>query len=455
VDWETTRCLAAATQTDLGYARSVVRLIVGERFRAVAPASGVDVMVVTRWALAALRRRAWRDFTLTSALMLGILLIVLTGYWWPVVPMLACAVAAVAYERWVRDERVLARTMLRGRFRGADSPEPISGRVHARLAVVEAEQRGDVIVFPGEKAFVGSGRRVIHDRVLIQAALGKRNKEGSRAIPKSFTNAELHTALEDALRHMGFPELHVGERLYVNGKHVSADSRLLPNPLAPPVAVAPAGLLQESCEHPTADARTYLCAEIRGWKGQLVVSLFARAVQARGSLQVEWGFQVLPPLKDHFLYIDQRYQIHPCLQFVKAIGTGVIWCIPELITSPFNFARYAWSPVRDARRERWQAYAISRGFVFNYGSLHSIRENAVGNRMLHYFLLQDELTFILLAEHTMFRALGNFLEAHDVDMTQFEAQEKTFVNNISNYNINEVNGKNFAIGDHTRVTVSK
>ena len=29
--------------------------------------------------------------------------------------------------------------------------------------------------------------------------------------------------------------------------------------------------------------------------------------------------------------------------------------------------------------------------------------------MLHYFLAQDELTFILLAEHTMLRALGNFL----------------------------------------------
>jgi hypothetical protein len=62
-DWETTRYLAVATQLNLRYARFVVSQIIGEPFRAVAPAAGADVVVVTRWALAALRRRAWRDAT--------------------------------------------------------------------------------------------------------------------------------------------------------------------------------------------------------------------------------------------------------------------------------------------------------------------------------------------------------------------------------------------------------
>lgn len=71
-DWETTRYLAAATQLDLNYARFVVHQIVEEPFRAVAPAAGADVVVVTRWALAALRRRAWRDGVLTGLLILKI-----------------------------------------------------------------------------------------------------------------------------------------------------------------------------------------------------------------------------------------------------------------------------------------------------------------------------------------------------------------------------------------------
>src|SRR6266480_3357703 len=71
-DWETTRYLAVETQLNLRYASSVVRQIIGEPFGAVAPAAGADVVVVTRWALAALRRRAWRDAVLTGLLITGL-----------------------------------------------------------------------------------------------------------------------------------------------------------------------------------------------------------------------------------------------------------------------------------------------------------------------------------------------------------------------------------------------
>src|SRR5262249_23995412 len=154
----------------------------------------------------ALRRRAWRDAVLACSLVLGMLCAVLTGTWIPLSAMASVAVVVVAFERWLCDERTIARLMLRGQFRGRDAPESQSPRVRERLAVVQEQQRGDVVVFPGAKAVVGSGRRVIHNRILIQAALGKRDEDGRRRTPKSFTNAELHTALETALRRMGFPE---------------------------------------------------------------------------------------------------------------------------------------------------------------------------------------------------------------------------------------------------------
>src|SRR5262249_1637464 len=154
---------------------------------------------------------------------------------------------------------------------------------------------------------------------------------------------------EKALKAMGFPELRVGERLYVNGQHVASDPRILPDPLAPPVACAPFGLLYNGCVHPTPDARTYLCAEIGGWQGQLVVSLFARAVQARGSLQVEWSFQVLPPLNKYFLEIDRRYEHARARQLANALGAGVTGFVPALISSPVQLARYVKMPLDDRR----------------------------------------------------------------------------------------------------------
>jgi hypothetical protein len=451
VDWETTRYLSAAVQLDPAYARQVVQRIIGEPFLAVAPAAGTDVVTVTRWALAGLRRQAQRDAVLTCLLLLGIAAVIVFWTWLVLVSLAVVAILVVAYERWVRDEKIIARLMLRGRFRGRVAPVSTNPRIEERLAVVKAQQRGNLVVFRGgQPAFVGSGLRVLHRRILIQAALGRRKKNGKRQQPIPFSNPELHGALEKALNAMGFPELRVGERLYVNGQHVADDPLILPHPLGPPVASPPFALLYNGCVHPTPDARTYLCAEIGGWKGQLVVSLFARAVQARGSLQVEWGFRVLPPLKKYFLEIDRRYELPKARQVVNALGAGVAGFAPALLLSPVRLARYLKIPLDELRHIRKQSYAIRNGLVFDYGSERSIREDAIGGEWLHYFLAQDELTFILLAEHTMLRALGNFLKAHKVDMEQFEEQEKTFINNVSKYNINQVNAQNVSVGDKSR-----
>ena len=278
-DWETTRYLAVATQLNLRYARSVVGQIVGEPFRAVAPAAGADVVVVTRWALAALRRRAWRDATLTGLLVIGAVASIWGWTWIPIVVIAVLAILVVAFEQWVRDVRVLARLMLRGRFRARHAPSSSSRRIEDRLAVVQRQQKGNLVIFRGRSAFVGSGRKVVHDRIVVNVARGKKGKGGKRQPPIPFSTLQLHGALETALKNMDFPELRVGQQLHVNGEHVAADPRLLPEVLGPPVADAPSGLLIEGCAHPTPEARTYVCAEISGWKGQLVVSLFTRAVQ--------------------------------------------------------------------------------------------------------------------------------------------------------------------------------
>src|SRR5690348_13461031 len=97
-DWETTRYLAVSTQLNLRYARFVVSQIIGEPFRAVAPAAGADVVVVTRWALAALRRRAWRDAALTGLLVTGLVVAIWDWTWIPIAVVAALAVFVVAYE---------------------------------------------------------------------------------------------------------------------------------------------------------------------------------------------------------------------------------------------------------------------------------------------------------------------------------------------------------------------
>jgi hypothetical protein len=451
-NWEATRYLAAATQLDLKYARLVASKIIGEPFRAVAPATGADVVVVTRWALAALRRRAQRDIALTCLLIAGVAVAVSTGTLTPIVIMAALAVFVVAYERWVRDVKIIAHKMLRGRFRAHDAPPSPNQRTEKRLAVVRKQQNGNLVVFRGRSPFVGSGEDYFRNHIVLDVALGKK-KNGKRQPPIPFSTPELHKALETALKGMEFPDIRVGQRLYVNGKHVNSDPRLLPHKLGPPATYASADLLRDGC-NPASEARTYVCAEIGGWKGQLVVSLFARAVQTRGSLQVEWVFRVLPPLHTNMLLVDRRYELPVVAQIPKAMATGVLWFVPALISAPVTLARYAALPFIEMARTLGQSYRIRRGYVFNYGSPRSIRENPISHRRPHDFVARDGLTFVVLAQHTLLRALKKFLKAHKVDMKPFASQERV-INKINSYNIDKINAQNVAVGNKPHASGGK
>ena len=128
--------------------------------------------------------------------------------------------------------------------------------------------------------------------------------------PEPFSSQNLHTAPAEALDHesglaKNLHNIRVYERLFVNGLHIQKNRQLLPDPLCAPPTSVNKGLLSAAALHPSPEARTYVCVEMPGWQGQLVVTLFIRAVNAGGSLYVESTFRVLPPLKAKFLWIDR------------------------------------------------------------------------------------------------------------------------------------------------------
>jgi len=321
--------------------------------------------------------------------------------------------------------------------------------------MVGQQQNGNLIVFRGRSPFVGSGQSYLYDHIVVDVARGEKKKNGKRQPPIPFSTAQLHEALEAALKSMEFPGIRVGQRLYVNGEHIMSDARLLPQKDGPPATDASAGLLRDGC-NPASEARTYVCAEIGGWKGQLVVSLFTRAVQSHGSLQVEWRFHVLPPLHTDFLLVDRRYELPVVGQIPKAMTTGVLWFAPALVSAPVMLAYHAILPFIEMARTLAQSYRIRHGYAFNYGAPRSIREIAVSDRRLHEFVAVDWLTFIALAQHTLVTALREFLESHKVDMRQFSSQERVIIRSkVNKYNVDKINGHNVAFGDKPRASGDK
>ncbi|MEU1307713.1 FHA domain-containing protein [Streptomyces cinnamoneus] len=476
---QTTRCLSAATQLDARFAALVVDRIVDQPFRALSPAYGVDLAVVTRWAVATLRRRAARDAVLlvvllwsAAALLIGLhrqdltalaeardargILEQVAGRWPVLCTALVAALLACATERWITDYFVLERRMTRDRFKAADAPEPHTRRVRDRLTVVAARPHGNLMVFATYYPFAGSGLLVDEWSFAIDIQQGATGGDGVRKKPKPFEAADLHTALIQALRELGIPDLRVDERLFVSGYDVRGDTRLLPDRFEPPVTSIGPEVIRGRPTGPGAPSRAYVCVEVPAWGGQLVVTLFVRAVRTHGSLFLESIAFTLPPLLGRYQAVDTLRLRSGAGALADAVVAASARTLPDLLSSPVATARHVRRRYRAHRRRRGQKRYIRHGYPFDYGALPSIREEAAGEDRVRYFLELDEIMVVKVVQERVLKSVADFLAAHDVDLAEFASHQTTINNSTVNNNndnrirFGNINGSGNRVGHEMR-----
>jgi hypothetical protein len=464
-DRETTRYLSAATQINPDYARAVVARVVHEPYRALAPAHGADVTVVARWALDSIRRIARRDAVLTIILIAGVFFSVLFGVLiqtsaWvvfaTVMVMFALAFFCIAYEYWVRWYGILAGQMLRDAFDPEAAPQPTSGRVNQRLQAAADRKSGNLVVFAGQSAFIGSGSRLAQEQIVIDVSARKeKDDDDSSSEPIPFTNTDVHVAIAKAVANLKLPGLNVMERVFVNGRHVRGNGELQRQPLEPPFASVTDELLHGAAEHPTADARTYVCAEIHGWQGQLVVTMFARVVHTGGWLYIEYSFYLLPPIDAAYTMVDSLYAESMGRRLRKVWAWGALRSVPYLLYAPFSLVKQSAQTFVWSSHESMQGHLIHRGQSFDYGALRSIREDACRRGNQHYFIQRDITMYLLLLQNSLLREVENFLNDHNVPTTEFKAQAKVIIDaSYNNYSVHigKVSASTFAVGDTAKAS---
>jgi hypothetical protein len=465
MDRETTRYLSAAAQLDVEYAAKVARMVISDPIRALAPAYGADVAVVARWAVDSLMRRWRRDIALLITILLGVFLI-----WWmsnfgvltggaAVLAVLIAAWVIVSGEYWVRWYSVVVRHMLRECFDPGYAPEPRHQWVRDRIDAVSARRRGNLVVFQGKRAFVGSGQRLSREHVIIDVSRGRKVKNGKPRKPQSFTNADVHQALMSAMKELEFNDMKVEERLFVNGRHLKGNEDFLPNgETAPPAVSVGSGLLLEATLDPTPDARTYVCVEMPGWQGQLVVTLFVRAVHTGGSLYVEWEYRVLPPLMDRFQRVDLNFGVAWPRRMWLAGLRGAREVVPALCKAPLALAADVIHVVAAKRRKKLITEAIRQGQSFDYGASSSIREDARGHNRQHHFLERDEIMFVLMSQGTLVREVRTFLRKHDVSLAGFDQQVDEISKSTYKFysvHLGDVSGSVVTVGDKSTASMKK
>ncbi|MDN3026448.1 FHA domain-containing protein [Streptomyces sp. S.PB5] len=453
-----TRYLAAATQLDPWFADVVVRQVVDEPYRALAPVFGADLGIVTRWAIGARRRRLVRDLVLTAALVALLTLLGtgvrnqfdiiksgdLGGTWWQPyavggAAMFVLAWLTLAVDLWVTAYLVLRRRLAPARYEPAQAPHPMTRRVRTRLDTVAERPSGNLIVCSGYWPFAGSGDQIDTWEMPIDIRHGSTKPDGSRRTPLPLDTGELYDVLIAAARLIGLDNLRVEERLFVDGLNVARDPNLLPDRERPPLSRVPVPVMRTMPDGLGATKRSYVSIEVPAWSGQSVLTMYLRAVVVHGTLYLEWSAHALLPMRAWYYTVDNLPHRTAAGAAAVALGHALPRVPRALAAAPRALLRRAAEACRTAAERRRQRSTIRGGYRFDYGASLSIREYASGDDEGRYYIGRDLTRALFTTQQHLLNTVGDFLRSKGIASEQFDRFQQ---NLVQNFNDNRVQAQN-------------
>ncbi|MFC5832296.1 FHA domain-containing protein [Nonomuraea insulae] len=474
----TTRYLCAASYIDASFAHDVISETLGQPYRACAPSYGVDMPAVVKHALAAERLRTARDLLL---LLIAAVTLAAAALWLldalpdalpdlddlddlslADVPLVAALAAVPLFLAWLVVAThifhtrvvVLGRRLSSRRFTPAAAPTPLGPTARRHVSRLIQAQRGNVVVFAGYVPFVGSGADYHGWSFAIDITKAARKDRP----PKPFHSDDVHLYLAQEVAATGLPNLRLADQLFINGIDINHAPDLLPDPLAPPVVSADAEVLSAVARSPESSARVYLGVEVLGWGGQLIVTIFIRAVRLRGSLFLEGATYVLPPLAPEYSLVD-RVSSDVLTGLFVAATQAAARTVPLFVSAPPRLARRWWRGTVRRRQERDDRAVIHSRGLYDYGARRSIREMAMGDDLRRFFIERDVEMFDKVVHEAVFKGIGRFLDDHGID-TGEAAQRITQITNNKidikgqGHNFGTVNGQNQLFGGSNNQAVN-
>lgn len=495
-----TRLLSAGTYLDPVYRRAVIRELVKNRFRVVAPSYGYDAVSVLAHALAARRLRRLQLWLSAGSVAVLWILAGNGTLGFPVaVPLMCWAVWAMAYLRRIATLHILmGRLKERGTDGGFDGAYP-ANRALTDLLVhkIDSEQSASasLVFYGGFVPFVGAGlgtRDWANAQLLIGArklrftpkdrsadgergpagrGLGLDTDERKAVVPFTVDDITRYVAgrMAEDLRERAAQDERI-EGLTVERRRFTTAIRTNDRTRGPGWSRLPGvGDLPDVHWREDYDAaREYLCVRIGSWNEELVTSIFVGFDLKGNTLHTEFYPHVLGPLIEDFHLVDRlpdafdgRLAVRVAWDMVKSAPRWALslWLLPlralpeRFLPSPLRSlvrpGRRAASSIRiggqtakaDTSEFRLGRYVTKS---VNCGALTSVREMATNDRYHHFFQRSDTLKYTQIVERRLLEIIRTFLDEHNVDLTDHDRAQ----NNILNYedksmNVSGGNNRNF------------
>lgn len=522
----TTRYLCAAVHTFPGFADQAIREFLTEPLRAIPPSPGVDTPTVLREAVAARRRRQFRDWLLlviliafgivSHAAIIGwvvvglvftlagvvrqpgreagygnvraaqvllfvimVIALVTALFLVPIGEILALAqlgplalvFGLLALAVVVTDEVVMWQLLTKSFRRGQFVPLPETDswpgerlmrslgqeRFAERLRrITEMARTGNLIAYRGYSPFVGAGK---HYEPFSMAISLEPAEESDEPDPRPeddpdwrpFSVMDLYNHVSSALGTLrDSPSLAPSDRLsgmteraqivvpvaeLLANLDTPEAGAVLPDLNQPPNQTIPPHQLAELAEHPREWLRYYRVFQIETWHRDLTLSVYLHFGINERTLYLEWTPCVLLPIVPAYRAVDR----------INPTGFELLWrglmAFLELPVRLLTRLLWLFTRIRPARGSRGMLRPEA------YGSSVSLRELAADANVQNYFQLLDVERYQKVLQGRLTRAIGEFLEAHDISVTEFMRQAEAVVNNfIGNDQVN------VAIGNKNRIS---
>jgi hypothetical protein len=265
--------------------------------------------------------------------------------------------------------------------------------------------------------------------------------------PVAFTIPRLYGEIAAAIRKFDRPQTEIKEVFCVRGTEISGDACILPDRFTSPIPYLNTVDADRYRASESQRVRCFLWLSTTDERGECVSSHLVRCSFWGNHLFVEVTRHLMLPLDEQYRKIDNDEISEYDFKSSLLAGPFLALFAPlALMSELLKRSRQ--------RRDRSRRRRVVSAGIYNYGA-RSVRAQHSGQLFSHYFQRSDSDLFAKATDTQLINCVIDFLEEHNVDVSDLRTRRVTILNNGVIVERGDVNAESLAVGEGAQIRITR